>query len=93
MRGLKPGLSTSDVQVRTVSCVASRAYALASSQAQLALHTNSLSTQHPDYSVLAARVFLCKIYKATVKCFSVWVASYGTGRVFLSLVESMLTRA
>ena len=48
-------------------------------QAQLAVQTNTLSVQHPDYSILAARVLVSKIHKSTLKCFSTWVRLYGTG--------------
>lgn len=47
---------------------------------------------HPDYSVLAARVLVSKIYKTTVKSFSRWVNTYGTGmytcRLRLVLLQS-----
>ena len=34
---------------------------------------------HPDYSILAARVLTGKIYKNTPKSFSTWVRTFGSG--------------
>lgn len=34
---------------------------------------------HPDYSILAARVLSGKIYKDTLKTFSTWVRIFGNG--------------
>ena len=60
-------------------------------QGQLAIHTNALAVEHPDYSILAARALVSNIHKATLKSFSRWVTTYGTGRLLFCLVVSFLT--
>ena len=43
------------------------------------METNSRSSFHPDYALLAGRVFVDRIHRATKKRFTDWVTCYGTG--------------
>ena len=59
-------------------------------QVLLAVQANSLSMLHPDYSILAARLFVARIYKVTPKSFSQWVRKYGTGASDVGLLRPLL---
>ncbi|PIL26481.1 hypothetical protein GSI_12239 [Ganoderma sinense ZZ0214-1] len=48
-------------------------------QGLLALISNSFTFVHPDYGILAGRLFAHRIHKATMKSFSAWVSTYGNG--------------
>lgn len=48
------------------------------------------ATKHPDYSLLAGRVYVAALHKYTVKSFSEWVLSNGTG---LCCTRSRVARA
>ena len=41
--------------------------------------TNLYSLHHPDYSILSGRILVDRLHRSTVKTFSEWVTTYGTG--------------
>ena len=89
-RGLRPDVTSSDLQVR---CVVPSLWVPCLTillQGQLAMETNSRSTFHPDYALLAGRVFVDRIHRVTKKRFSDWVTYYGTGESAVS-ASSLLT--
>ena len=47
-----------------------------------------MSSAHPDYSVLAGRIFTVYLHKRIDKSFSDWVTTWGTGKsLYVSFTE------